>query len=343
MNNADGTTPGGHGAQDDGWVQPFRVFFDRAFEHSFSEAKDLCNGDESMAAQLCAQAFGRAYARWALLGRIGDAQAFIDRRLRRGARSLPDAPPLREAGVGYKPWVYVTATESGTSRKQARLFLSGAVATMCAFLFTMSAFTSAPNKNDVSISGETPRTTTTSGVQSTPTSPTSSLVIEAGQDTSSPNDGSKSDDDTEDSDWTGFTLNLDDLPKSPSEIGAASPTARTPTTVHPSSIPSTSSTSSTSSTTSTTVVPATTILVVPAPPATIPPTTSTTTSTTTLAPTTTTSTTTTTVAPTTTSTSVAPPATDRDSESEEREREREERATEREERKREREERKDSA
>lgn len=292
-----------------GGREPFRVFFDRTFADTFLLATDAADGDAGQAAQRCATAYGKAFARWSLLGRVGDAQRFIVRQVSSKAKGRKVAAPILEAGVGYKPWVYVRATETGTTRKRALWLFSSAAATLVLALGAIGLATPASTDNRVSIEGGQDNPTPASETTSTTTTTTTTTTVP-------PSTSVPEDDDT----WTGFTLDLSDLPSSPAEIDAIRPESDGPdlivptrrATPAPALAPTTSITRPTSVppttlATSTTLPPVTTTTTA-APRTTTTTTTSTTTTTTSTTSTVPTTTTTTTVTPTPTTT-VAPTTT----------------------------------
>lgn len=196
-------------ADSQGWLEPFRVFFDRAFPQAFSSALELSDGDEGAAAQACAFAFSRAYSRWTVLGRIGDGESFVRRRLARGLTRRNATVINLEPGVGFKPWVYVTATEAGATRKQV-VRLSGGVAVAAMTLVIAVSALGAEPSNDVSItgnSGQTPASSTPAPIPTTSAAPSTSLP--SATTTEAP-----------EVDWSGFTLNLSDLPTSPADLAS---------------------------------------------------------------------------------------------------------------------------
>ena len=195
-----------------GWLEPFRVFFDRSFPWAFSAALEMANNDEGKAAQLCAHSFAKAYSRWALLGRLGTGEAFIQRQLRRGAKRSGTTAPLLETGVGFKPWVYVSAVEHGTARKRKVRAVSGAGATAAFFLLAFPVVAPAPNSDTVSTRTGSETTTTTTQPVTTP--PPTTLPSPVDRST----DSGTAEVTPEESDRSGFTLDLSGLPTSPDQI-----------------------------------------------------------------------------------------------------------------------------
>ncbi len=116
----------------------FRVFFDGVYDHCFATALAVADNDEALAATLCSRAFGKAYARWSVVGRTPNPLAFVLDVLENDATTVGShAQP--NPGVGWKPWVYVTAIESGAARRRAAaLFLAGAAVVTLVFAATLS-------------------------------------------------------------------------------------------------------------------------------------------------------------------------------------------------------------
>ncbi len=209
-----------------GNFEPFGVFFDRTFAGAFATAVQSADGDEGKAAQLCATAYGKAFARWRVLGRVGDADRFIDRRITKRRTRRKATPPSLEVGVGYKPWVYVTATESGTSRKRAFWGVGAAASTIILSVGAIGWTQPKPSENRVSTETEildSPATTTI-------TTPPPTTLLTPAPSTSDPVPPATSADDET---WTGFTLDLDNLPLSPAEVDAARPRPTAPDTTLP--------------------------------------------------------------------------------------------------------------
>ena len=199
-----------------GWLDSYDVFFDRTFSAAFCRAERASGGDKALAAQRCAHAFGRAYSRWAVLGRMGGAESFVARRIEgRRPKRVATQPPTIDQGVSYKRWVYVASVETGASRQRAGWLLSAASAAVVVVALTVGAMGAGSSENDgrISTTETSPVISTTIPVTSTTAPRNSTTTSTAPPRTTRSADAPDVPGEQQLPDR--FTLNLTDLPTSP--------------------------------------------------------------------------------------------------------------------------------